>query len=538
MTATRTQKTAIDQRLILELSIDAQGEVTRKPSQLGRKDTLEGKLLAEIYPGIQVARVSVPHELTPYEQSVVENRMAKLIYGGVEYRLVGASNSAKDGKFYFVDLPHSKQIAERFQHWPEAAMVYFAILVSDCKLMVDEPNFRVAVVQEHALGTNDCRGWVRESVYRKLKIGTNRFCQFRLAFDAHEPKQAKGALKAMSDRVADRLGVDLILPDSATKPALKGGLRFLPQLGTSGRLYTGPAVLGIKEISRVLEFGSSYTLVEHASEDSLQLEIMPRAIEQIRKVRKAWDEGDYDALLELLGKSSDVAAFEDEDSSFDPESLERGVSHVSEEWEPAEAVLLADRSGTSIKFPYVSNQINRKLARWAFRICTGGGFRLPAFALADDGVLIEHRGKILSASDWIPLDTSITSLTADQGLCIRYADDLFNIFYRMEPHAMASEGFAYGGQGRRDFQEQYGVLETIEKVRKEDNACSRSTKKTIQVVRKPGASPLLFGKFLMNTTAFLSLEDIADNLPRYDESVVSVEMDSLFSRNKSEPKKG
>ena len=93
---------------------------------------------------------------------------------------------------------------------------------------------------------------------------------------------------------------------------------------------------------------------------------------------------------------------------------------VSEEWEPAEAVLLADRSGTSIKFPYVSNQINRKLARWAFRICTGGGFRLPAFALADDGVLIEHRGKILSASDWIPLDTSITSLTAEQGLCIRY----------------------------------------------------------------------------------------------------------------------
>jgi len=82
MTATRTQKTAIDQRLILELSIDAQGEVTRKPSQLGRKDMLEGKLLAEIYPGIQVARVSVPHELTPYEQSVVENRMAKLIYGG------------------------------------------------------------------------------------------------------------------------------------------------------------------------------------------------------------------------------------------------------------------------------------------------------------------------------------------------------------------------------------------------------------------------------------------------------------------------
>jgi len=418
MTANRTQNTALDHRLILELKIDASGEVTRKQSKLGRKDTLEGKLLAQVYPGIQVARVSVPHELTPFEQSVVENRMAKLIYGGVEYKLAGASGSAKDGKFYFVDQAHAKQIAERFQHWPEAAIVYFAILVSDCKLMVEEPDLHIVVVQDHVLGTNDCRGWVRESLYRKLKIGTNRFCQFRLAFDTREPKQAKGALKAVSDRVADRLGVDVILPESSCKPALKGGVRFLPQLGTSGRMFAGPAILGIKELSRVSEFGSSYTLVEHASEDSLQLEIMPRAIEQIRKVRKAWDDGNYEALFELLGKA-EVATFDD-DASFDPEALEQGVSPVQEGWEPAEAVLLADRSGTSIKFPYVSNQINRKLARWAFRTCTGGGFRLPSFALADDGVLIEYRGKVLSASDWIPPDTAITSLTSEKGLCIRY----------------------------------------------------------------------------------------------------------------------
>jgi hypothetical protein len=111
-----------------------------------------------------------------------------------------------------------------------------------------------------------------------------------------------------------------------------------------------------------------------------------------------------------------------------------------------------------------------------------------------------------------------------------YADDLFNIFYRMEPRIMAGEGFAYGGQGRRDFQQQYGVLETIEKVRDTDNACSRATKKTIQVLKKPGASPMLFGKFLMTTTAFLSLEDIADNLPRYDESVLSVEMDEEHAK--------
>jgi hypothetical protein len=111
-----------------------------------------------------------------------------------------------------------------------------------------------------------------------------------------------------------------------------------------------------------------------------------------------------------------------------------------------------------------------------------------------------------------------------------YADDLFNIFYRMEPRAMVREGFAYGGQGRRDFQEQYGVLETIEKVEESDNACSRATKKTVRVLRKPGASPLLFGKFLMTTTAFLSLEDISDNLPGYDESVIAVDMDDALQQ--------
>jgi len=105
-----------------------------------------------------------------------------------------------------------------------------------------------------------------------------------------------------------------------------------------------------------------------------------------------------------------------------------------------------------------------------------------------------------------------------------YADDLFNVFYRMEPQIIAADGFAYGGEGRRNFQQQYGVLETIEKIREEDNACSRASKKTVQVVKKPGASPLLFGKFLMSTTAFLALEDIADNLPPYTESVLSCDM--------------
>ena len=149
------------------------------------------------------------------------------------------------------------------------------------------------------------------------------------------------------------------------------------------------------------------------------------------------------------------------------------------------------------------------------------------FAVADE--LHQLAGDTAQGNSLGVLGRSARRLIALTGTLMGgYADDLFNIFYRMEPSTMVRDGFAYGGQGRRDFQEQYGVLETVEKVKETDNACSRATKKTIQVLRKPGASPLLFGKFLMNTTAFLSLEDISDNLPRYDESVVSVEMDEAL----------
>jgi hypothetical protein len=110
-----------------------------------------------------------------------------------------------------------------------------------------------------------------------------------------------------------------------------------------------------------------------------------------------------------------------------------------------------------------------------------------------------------------------------------YADDLFNIFYRMEPRQMVTAGYEAGSQGRRDFQEQYGVLETVEKVRQSDNACSKAQKRTVQVLRKPGASPLLFGKYLMESTAFITLEDISDQLPSYEETVLSVDMDPALS---------
>jgi hypothetical protein len=105
-----------------------------------------------------------------------------------------------------------------------------------------------------------------------------------------------------------------------------------------------------------------------------------------------------------------------------------------------------------------------------------------------------------------------------------YADEVFNILFRMHPSKMAQEGFEYGEAGVRMFAETYGLLEKVTVIEPADNACS-DARVTKTVRRRPGASPLLFGRFLMNLGAFISLEDISEALPPYREEVVSVEMD-------------
>src|SRR5260370_23714688 len=133
-------------------------------------DPLQNTLLSVRYAGTKVASVNVPAEpLDDYEESQVENALARLVWNGIHYKLVGASGSAKKGKFYFVDQEHSRAIAERFQHWPQAAIVYFGILVSPCKVMMEEAEARVLVAPDRKLGTNDCRGWIRRSVFQRLK---------------------------------------------------------------------------------------------------------------------------------------------------------------------------------------------------------------------------------------------------------------------------------------------------------------------------------------------------------------------------------
>jgi superfamily II DNA or RNA helicase len=106
-----------------------------------------------------------------------------------------------------------------------------------------------------------------------------------------------------------------------------------------------------------------------------------------------------------------------------------------------------------------------------------------------------------------------------------YADDLFNTLFRLEAARMKEHGYEWGTTGRSSFTQDYGVLETITKVEPAENRCSKA-KSTSTVRRKPGASPLLFGEFLMQLCAFVFLEDISAELPPYEESYLSVPMDA------------
>ena len=450
---------------VLALEVDRNGSVTKKTMKLDQDSQLTNSLLQRLYAGIRVATVDVPSEpLDPCEQAIVEQALTRIEVDGVHYSLVGASGSAKNGKFYAVEHSFEKKLGERFRFSPQAAITYFGILVSSCKVLVEEPDCRVMVVDDHEFGTNDCRGWISQSLFRKLqqnhqsdilaketekllaqriaegsegqedlslseeeeaalveqakrriqgkRIGAHRFYQFRLAFDR---TQAKGAFKVMADEVARHLEADIILPRSCVKPKYQGGvLRSIRSLVGNRQAHTfrGPVIIGFRDVSRNLEFNSSYTLLEHAPEGSIELEIKPYALSQIGKVRQAFEENNFTDLFQLLGTQESQRVLEPGEEP-DPE-------YTSSEYTVAQAALIADATGYMLKHPFIQHHLQRVLMKWAYRLCTSGGFRLPGFALADDGYLFLHEGHVVCGSDWIPKSAAIARSECTRGLVVRY----------------------------------------------------------------------------------------------------------------------
>jgi hypothetical protein len=112
-----------------------------------------------------------------------------------------------------------------------------------------------------------------------------------------------------------------------------------------------------------------------------------------------------------------------------------------------------------------------------------------------------------------------------------YAEHLRPLLFRLSPRSLVQEGL--GWSNATAFNERYGRIETriTQKCSggDEDNRMSRGSKTTTKSVR-PGIMPILFGKHLIDKAVFLSLNEVADNLPPLNEECISVRMDAELAR--------
>ena len=112
-----------------------------------------------------------------------------------------------------------------------------------------------------------------------------------------------------------------------------------------------------------------------------------------------------------------------------------------------------------------------------------------------------------------------------------YAEHLRPLLFRLAPHSLVHEGL--GWSNSTAFNERYGRIETriTEKsgVLGDDNRMSRGSKSTTKSVR-PGIMPALFGRHLIEKSVFLSLNEVADNLPSLNEECIPVRMDDELAR--------
>ena len=84
--------------------------------------------------------------------------------------------------------------------------------------------------------------------------------------------------------------------------------------------------------------------------------------------------------------------------------------------------------------------------------------------------------------------------------------------FRLCPRTLLDNGYDYNSE--RKFQKDFGVNEKTMIITNERsfNNKNRSTNKDL-----PGVSPLLFTKFLLDNSVFVTINDMADGLPEYNE---------------------
>lgn len=95
-----------------------------------------------------------------------------------------------------------------------------------------------------------------------------------------------------------------------------------------------------------------------------------------------------------------------------------------------------------------------------------------------------------------------------------YASSIFGIMFRLCPKGLTEEGLKWSS--KKDFAKRYGRIDTFITEKSggsSDNRQSRGSSSSKREAERPGIMPTLYGRHLIGNTIFLSLDDVARDLP-------------------------
>ena len=105
-----------------------------------------------------------------------------------------------------------------------------------------------------------------------------------------------------------------------------------------------------------------------------------------------------------------------------------------------------------------------------------------------------------------------------------YSSGIFHLLYRVCPGLMMQDCKRHSAPA--DFDAEYGVVENTYEEDEQDYAVNRRTHRRKTRTRQlPGVSPLVYSRFLLEQTAFLSLSDMGKDLPDYEEIPIPLDME-------------
>ena len=104
------------------------------------------------------------------------------------------------------------------------------------------------------------------------------------------------------------------------------------------------------------------------------------------------------------------------------------------------------------------------------------------------------------------------------------ASHVRSLLFRLSPESLKAENLAW--EDDMEFSRRYGRVDTIitEKSGSAATIGGATAETTRRQAEQPGIMPTLYGRHLIGNTIFLSLKDVAADLPTYDEHPTPVRM--------------